>query len=215
MCRVARTLDRATIATVFIAYLTMTMLVGCNNGSQSATQAMNEAFKNEPGYKKVPLAQFAGKVTVDGQPPQEGYKLFVILNDPKHLDAAAQSLAPGFHTACDAAGNFAFGTNDKADGVAAGKYVLTFVELKNPHALAKEGFAAKIRNQRATHEANFYAPPDQLKNLYNDPDKNAQVPQFQVDLQPPGRSDYEFNLEVAGKETAPPARNAVTKIKAR
>ncbi len=41
----------------------------------------------------------------------------------------------------------------------------------------------------------FY-PPDRLKNLYNDPDKSS----FKVEVTAPGKSDWLFELEVAGKE---------------
>jgi hypothetical protein len=58
-----------------------------------------------------------------------------------------------------------------------------------------------------------FAGPDALTNLYNDPDKNKDTPDFMVNVQPPGRTDYEFNLTVAGKQpVVAPGKNAVTQI---
>ena len=40
--------------------------------------------------------------------------------------------------------------------------------------------------------------PDGLKNLYNDPEINSKKPEFLIDHQAPGKTDYTFNLSVAG-----------------
>ena len=45
---------------------------------------------------------------------------------------------------------------------------------------------------------------DKLKNLYNDPDVNSNKPEFLISHQSPGKTDYTFNLSVAG-ETPPAA----------
>jgi hypothetical protein len=42
--------------------------------------------------------------------------------------------------------------------------------------------------------------PDKLNNLYNDPERNKDNPEFMVDVADPGRTDYQFNLSVAGKD---------------
>jgi hypothetical protein len=58
-----------------------------------------------------------------------------------------------------------------------------------------------------------YVGPDDLKNLYNDPQKNVNDTTFVIDVTQPGRDDYEFNLSVAGKEgVATPGEYAITKI---
>jgi hypothetical protein len=57
-----------------------------------------------------------------------------------------------------------------------------------------------------------YRDPDGLKNLYNDPEKNKDIPEFMVDLAEPGRDDYQFNLTVAGKEPARPGRYSATVV---
>ena len=41
---------------------------------------------------------------------------------------------------------------------------------------------------------------DGLKNLYNDPDKNAKEERFQINLTSPGKTDWTFDLAVAGKD---------------
>ncbi len=66
-----------------------------------------------------------------------------------------------------------------------GKYVMLFTQLGyNP----RRGFFG----------------PDGLKNLYNDPDVNSKKPELLIDHQAPGKTDYAFNLSVAG-ETPPAA----------
>ncbi|HUE15288.1 MAG TPA: hypothetical protein VMR25_14050, partial [Planctomycetaceae bacterium] len=55
--------------------------------------------------------------------------------------------------------------------------------------------------------------PDGFKNLYNDPEKNAKVPEFKIDQQAPGKSDYKFDLKLAGQQEAEPGPKALTTIK--
>jgi len=54
--------------------------------------------------------------------------------------------------------------------------------------------------------------PDGLKNLYNDPDKNAENKDFVVELEPPGRTDCQFNLDLAGKDPGTPGPKAVKQL---
>jgi hypothetical protein len=56
--------------------------------------------------------------------------------------------------------------------------------------------------------------PDLLNNLYNDPDKNAADPEFQITVSEPGKSDYHFNLGIAGKPSGTPGPHAVTELRA-
>ena len=154
------------------------------------------------------------------QPPgaerREGGKLFVILTDPNHLDEHSRGTLPKLYAMCDADGHFAFGTYDlkhKNDGVVAGKYVVTFVQL---HKFTPKG-AAKQKSRRTpggngeSGGYEKYTLPDGLKNLYSDPDHNAKRPEFVLNLQPPGKDDYHFDLTVAGKPPlAKPAPHAVT-----
>ena len=66
-------------------------------------------------------------------------------------------------------------------------------------------------NPRVVH-----ADPDELKNLYNDPDKNIQAANFNLNLAYPGKEDFQFDLAVAGKEAiATPGRNAIAGMPAK
>jgi hypothetical protein len=59
-------------------------------------------------------------------------------------------------------------------------------------------------------------PPDDLKNLYNDPDKNANEETYKLDLKLPGQDGYQVDLAVAGKDAVKtPGPNAVTLVTAR
>jgi hypothetical protein len=178
---------------------------GC--GGESAKQAIDRQIKENPQLKSANVAQFAGQVTIDGQPPSQEVRLFVILNDPQHLDENAHLRAPRLCAVCEDDGKFAFSTLDKGDGVPAGKYVVTFVELHRPTAVKSSGG----RMRQGTGSRHFLGP-DELKNLYNDPDKNQKEERFNLNLEPPGKADYVFDLAVAGKETAAPGPNAVTTI---
>jgi hypothetical protein len=187
-------------------------LAGCTGGSQNSAEALKQQFKNNSGYKQVPIAKFTGKVTVDGQAPAQGCRLFVILNDPQHLDANAHLPVPGLYTGCDAEGRFSFG-----DGVPSGAYVVSFVELASPIDASSSSTSApksgaRFRGGRAATGVGSYRPPDRLKNLFNDPAKNERDARFKLDLQPPGRTDSAFDLAVAESEVAAPSPNAVTRI---
>jgi hypothetical protein len=174
---------------------------GCGR-TQTAEQALARQFEQHPEFKKATLAKFSGHVTVDGMPPANDAQLFVILNDPKNPEEAAHSKLPTLFSICDLEGKFSFRTYLAGDGVTAGKYVLTFVAL---HSSAKSG-------HRVMGGA-LFSPPDELKNLYNDPDQNAKQEKFNLDLQPPGKGDYEFDLAVAGEQPVEtPGPNAWTRI---
>jgi hypothetical protein len=137
---------------------------------------------------------------VDGLPPNKpGTKLFIILNDPKQPQDPKQR--PKLVGGCDDEGNFFFSTHRAHDGVESGSYVVTFVQLHHPKPLFGHRTSA------------LYELPDELKNLYNDPEKNAAVPEFNVEIKPPGRSDWHFNLDVAGKDPiATPGPHAITRL---
>ncbi len=185
--------------------LAVIVVPGCGSGRQSESQALDEYFKNNPKSKRESVAKFAGRVSVDGQPPAKDTKLFVILNDPDHPQRPDKE-PPAHFTPCDAEGNFEFTTYLKGDGVAVGKYVVTFVELhtpkaqSGPHPMGAPNFTKK------------YVGPDGLKNLYSDPQKNKGEATFLVDIQPPGKTDYDFNLSVAGKDGGQPSEYAVTRL---
>ena len=182
---------------------------GC--GSSSLDRVAEEQM---PGYKQMKLGKFGGQVTVDGQPPAKDATLFVILTDHKNLDEAKRSKAktPKLFAVCDADGKFVFKPRP-------GKYVVSFVELHTaaattarggPRKLGGGGFGgAGLMTQR-------FVGPDELKNLYNDPQKNSQQKEFNIDVQDPGRDDYQFNLVITGKEPvevpSPEAWTSVTAL---
>jgi hypothetical protein len=155
--------------------------MGCN-GSQSESEAIKKALEvNNKSAETV--VKFSGTVTVDGQPPAVDRRnpFFVIAYDPKNPPKGRQ--AP-FTTRCDKEGHFQFNTYGTGDGLPAGSYVALFVQPK--------------------------ADGDALKNLYNDPDKNDKEERFQINLTPPGKTNWSFELTVAGKEpNTTPGEHAV------
>lgn len=177
-----------TIRSVVLCLVT----AGCGGGSQSADQALQKQL-DAANIPRTAVCKFAGSVTVDGQPPSLGpnERLVVILYDLKNPPTRDK---PPLTTTCDQKGHFEFSTFTRGDGVPPGAYTVLFAQLQ-----AQPG-------------AGMF-PPDKLKNLYNDPEKNAEKPEFKLDLSPPGRSDYSFNLDLAGKEAvSTPGSHAVTKI---
>jgi hypothetical protein len=171
---------------------------GC--GPPSAEKALEQAFRDNPKAQRVQLVKFEGTVTVDGQPPNKpNTTLFIILNDPQHPQDPSQR--PKLVGGVDDQGNFSFSTYGVHDGVEAGSYVVTFVQLHHPKGI----FGHRT--------SSLFEQPDELKNLYSDPEKNANDPQFKVDLQPPGRNDWHFNLDVAGKDpVTTPGPHAITRL---
>jgi hypothetical protein len=185
--------------------LATAVLGGCGDNKphqfQSVEEAMEAQYRQYPQFHKVVAAKFAGRVTVDGKPPSANSTLFVILNDPNHPEETAHGKGPKIHAICDHKGNFAFGTHEPQDGAAVGKYVVTFVAL---HA-HPGGVGGRLRGGPER-----YWQPDELKNLYNDPDRNAKEPKFNVTVEPPGKGDYLFDLTVKGKpRVKTPGPNAV------
>ncbi len=143
--------------------------------------------------EKADLGKFAGKVTIDGSPPKtaRGKVLLVILYDPAHPDKNK----PPIQAACKPDGSFSFFTYSANDGVAIGKYVVLFAQL-----MASRGRGL--------------VQPDGLKNLYDDPDKNSEDKDFVVTVTQSGKTDYNFNLEIAGKDpVTSPGPHAITEIR--
>jgi hypothetical protein len=165
---------------------------GCGSHTQTAQDALDRQYKDNPQLTRLALAKFGGTVTVDGQPPAKGTVIVVMLNDPKKPFVRNHATSYAVSTP---EGSFEFSTSIKGDGTLPGSYIVTFAEL-HPHG--RRGFF----------------PPDELKNLYNDPDKNAGKPDFHVELTPPGKSDYTFDLRVAGEQPVEkPGPNATTEMR--
>ena len=146
----------------------------------------------DTGQQRAVVFPLAGKVTIDGHAPDTrpgGKRVIVILTDPNKPEAPASSLR---RAQCQSNGDFAFNMYGNADGVVAGKYVVAIVELK---------FDKKKRG---------YIGLDGLKNLYNDPEKNAKETGFVIDHKPPGKTDYEFNLQVEGRDPGTLGPHSIT-----
>jgi len=173
-----------------LAALAMLLTAGCGRGpsTQQAVDAQLETLHLE----REPLGRFAGKVTMDGQPPplERGKVLLIMLYNQTH----PEKNKPALYTACQKDGKFEFYTYTAGDGVPLGTYVVLFAQLTSSRGRG-------------------LVQPDGLKNLYDDPEKNSQDKDFVVTVTQPGKTDYEFNLSLAGKDPVKtPGPHAVTEI---
>jgi hypothetical protein len=166
------------------------LLSGCTK-TTSSEERVNENLKGA-GISKSVLGKVAGTVTIDGKTLEEaGFPsrdLVAILYDLKNPPSSKNPL---LFTLIKPDGSFEFSTYDKGDGVPVGSYMLLFDALKFSRAPKRE-----------------YHEPDRLKNLYNDPDKST----FPIEVKEPGKTDYQFNLELEGKEQGTPGSKSVTRI---
>jgi hypothetical protein len=153
---------------------------GCNH-VDSEKEALKKSLAVN-GVSEQNVVLFSGAVTVDSQPLviERGSPLFVMAYDVKNPPKGRQL---PFTTICDKSGHFQFNTYGTGDGLPAGSYIVLFAQ---PKATGGDG----------------------LKNLYNDPDLNAKDERFQINLSSPGKTDWAFDLAVAGKDpiTTPGAR---------
>lgn len=168
--------------------LLATLAIGCGGGHQTAEQALQAQLKLS-GVEKQAVFPLAGRVTIDGQPPGSDTNVVVVmLNDPQKPNLPLRQRP---HTTCEPSGDFSFSTYVGGDGFPPGDYIATFAML--------------VDDRRGP------VGPDQLKNLYNDPEKNNDIPEFHIDHKAPGRKDYAFNLKVNGKdEVRSPGKYALT-----
>jgi hypothetical protein len=145
---------------------------GCE-GRQSSAQRLENAYKSA-GMDPVTVYPLGGKITVDNEPPIARFgtaRLVVIAYDAAKSDATAKGSARAF---VEPDGSF------ELPPLPPGKYAMLYAQLgHNP----RMGFFG----------------PDGLNNLYNDPDVNSKKPEFVIDHQAPGKTDYTFNLSVAGE----------------
>ncbi len=166
------------------------------SGCARSTEQRLELAMNRAGVQKTQVFPLEGTVTIDGQAPDFGRAnkhLLVILFDPKQPDVPA---AERPHVIVKKNGQFTFSTYLAQDGVEPGHYVVTFA------AFRRKG-------------AGTFIGPDQLNNLYNDPDLNGAKAEFNMEHGSPGKKDYSFNLEIAGKEPAKPGPRTVTTLNSR
>jgi hypothetical protein len=166
--------------------------VGC--GPPNPQQRINAELERT-GQKLAAVAPLSGRVTIDGQPPSsilkdKSQKLVVMLCDVSKPDQRPDHRP---HVNANPDGSFRFASYGIDDGVPPATYVFVFAVLTDQR---KQG----------------YVGPDELKNLYNDPEKNEKIPDFKIDHKAPGKSDYEFNLKLAGNENPTPGSKALTSI---
>jgi hypothetical protein len=190
MCPVVRRAPGNSLSLLILSLAAAAAFPGCINRGGGTREDELEQVAKLPN--KTTVAKFGGHVSVDGQPPHEGSLMFVILNDPEHLVKGGKASAT-----CDAQGDFVFSTYLSGDGAPTGKYVVTFVQL-HPQG-ASGGRSGKGRAGMPSMTKEFVGP-DELNNLYSDPDKNKSDPTFQVNVADPGRTNYDFNLSIAGKD---------------
>jgi hypothetical protein len=162
-----------------VAAIVFFAIGGCGRG-KTADDRINAELARTGGSREA-VFPFSGKVTVDGTVyalAKKNRRLVValFLAAPSEQSTAAAAFAE-----CNSDGSFAFETIREGDGVAPGDYIITFADL----TYRRKG---------------GYRGPDGLKNLYNDPSQNAKHPEFRIDHHAPGRTDYEFDLRVAGEE---------------
>ena len=133
------------------------------------------------GKSRDAVFPLAGQVLLDGRPVElkkASQKLIVMLNDAALPDVP---IGARRFVECGPDGRFVFSTYLDADGVPPGHYIVTFAQLT-------------YKKKRG------HCGPDALKNLYNDPDENSKSADFNIDHHAPGKTDYLFDLQIAGKE---------------
>jgi hypothetical protein len=161
---------------------------GCGP-SQSADQALNDRLR-EVNVSRAQLARFSGTVTIDNAPPalKADESLMIMLYDTKN-PPPPKRLPLSARVSRD--GHFEFTSYSRADGVPVGSYKVLFA-------------AFKVNALRGGSSS-----PDLLNNLYNDPETS----QFDVELTEPGKTDWIFDLELAGKEpNTKPGERAITRL---
>jgi hypothetical protein len=153
---------------------------GCRESPESK---MERAYRDNPQVTRPQVARVAGKVTIGGKTPAElGLgRVFVLLTDPKKPPKDPNR---PINTPCAPDGSFVFTTFATGDGIQVGSYVVTFVRLSRNFGKRGSG----------------YLGPDLLNNRYNDPEVNGKKPEFVIEVKPPGKTDYVFDLTVEGAE---------------
>ena len=113
------------------------LVAGCS-GTQSANQALDKSLA-AAGQERTKVYPLAGKLTVDGAPPELEPRetIILMLNDPAKLDTSL-NLRP--HVSVGS-GDFTFQTYVADDGVKPGTYIVTFARLtkKTKDFLARTG----------------------------------------------------------------------------
>jgi hypothetical protein len=160
---------------------------------RSADEAVNAALA-QTGKARLTVAPLAGRVTLDGLPPRlekSAAKILIMLNDPTN---PSEPVHNRIYVPCFPDGRFEFRTYGDHDGAPPGKYVVTIARLKY---VKRQG----------------YIGPDGLNNLYDDPEVNQGRPEFIIEHRTPGKTDYVFDLKIAGEEPVQtPGPKALTEL---
>jgi hypothetical protein len=158
------------LSSVILAGSALFSAGGCG---PSAEDRLARALE-KAGVKPVAVFPFAGKVTVDGLPPNGPGAVLVMLSDPHQPDTprAQRRVAR-----CAPNGTFTFTTYLRGDGLPPGEYVVTLVKLSAGGRLN-------------------YGGADEFGNLYSNP----RTSEFKIDHKSPGRKDLVFDLQIAGRE---------------
>jgi hypothetical protein len=178
---------------VFALLAAFAMLPAGCGGRLTAEARLDKALK-QAGHERERVFPLAGRIMIDGAPPEHDPRnpigvMLVEREEQPNGRARRRRFAE-----CNADEKFAFSTYEPNDGVKPGNYVIVIAKL-------------------ARGPLRRYVGPDQLRNLYNDPDKNAQIAEFCIEHKAPGKTDYEFRLTVAGVEPVEiPGPHAVTAI---
>ncbi len=162
-------------------------------GCGASTDKREKRVQTELGETPQRLANFGGRVTVDGATPAFGseHPIQVILYDLNNPPTPAK---PPVYTLCSDDGSFKFMARVAEPGVPEGSYVVLFAALKHARVGA-------------------YREPDALKNLYNDPDKNQENPRYKIEVKAPGKLDCEFDLKLADQPPIDkPGLHAITQL---
>ncbi len=171
------------------AWAAFALLVSGCGRSQSADQALNDRLRDS-GATRGQIAKFSGTVTIDHQAPslKPEEALMIMLYDTKNPPPAKQ-FPPSARVSRD--GHFEFTSYTRGDGIAVGTYKVLFAVFA----------VSPYRGGSSS--------PDLLKNLYNDPDTTP----FTVEITEPGKTDWSFDLEIAGKDAnATPGERAITRL---
>jgi hypothetical protein len=173
----------------WLVLVVLSAAAGCSGGQSPELRIQKAATIS--GMKGTPLFPIAGAATIDGAPPEftePKKRLIVMLYD---LEKPELPMGSRPHVLVKPDGQFTF----SEDGIGPGHYVLLFAVL------------------RRKGQGNFIGP-DELGNLYNDPELNAKNPEFVIDHQAPGKTDYQINLQVSGRPAiTTPGPHAMTKAK--
>jgi hypothetical protein len=166
--------------TLALACVVLLLAISGCGGPSSANQLIDAEIARAGGSRNS-VYPLAGQILIDGLPAKTakaGQKIIVMLNNASQPNAP---LGARSFVECGRDGRFVFRTYLDADGVPPGHYVVAIAQLT-------------YRKKRG------YIGPDGLKNLYNDPEKNAKVDQFNIEHKAPGKTNYAIELKLEGEE---------------